>query len=227
VTIKDRDIADWLIYDSIPRSSLIDRFFSNRVTLEEYRRNTYEERGDFAGRPYNCRVMPGVDALQVNLERAGMILSSLGPCGITLGKSIALANNDGRLYVNYGFANTGDTVIDTLFACECNINLLGGGHNEAAYYRIEGRDIEDTHLDSSGEITDVARLIMGNRCLGIELELELDRPLTVWRYPVESVSNSEGGLEKVYQCSCVTILLPLNIGPGQAASFSYSWRVVK
>jgi len=227
VRIKDRDIADWLIYDTMPRSSLVDRFLGSRVMPEDYRKNAFEDRGNFAGQPYNCRVVPGVDALQINLEREGTLLSSHGPCSLTLEKSIALAGNDGSLYISHRFVNAGDTAIDTLLAGEWNINLLGGGRNEAAYYHIEGRDIGDLHLDSSGEITDVDRLIMGNRYLGFELELKLDRPLTIWRYPVESVSNSEGGLEKVYQCSCVVILLPLILEPGQAASFSYSWRVVK
>ncbi len=117
--------------------------------------------------------------------------------------------------------------VDTIFAGEWNINLLGGGHNEGAYYRVEGRDIEDAHLDSRGEIRDAAELIMGNRYLGIEMALRLDRPLTIWRFPVECVSNSEGGVEKVYQCSCVVILLPLIIAPGQEASFNYSWQVIK
>ena len=227
VRIKDRDIADWLIYDTMPRSSLVDRFLGSRVILEDYRKNAFEDRGNFAGQPYNCRVVPVADALQINLEREGTLLSSHGPCSLTLEKSIALAGNDGSLYISYRFVNAGDTAIDTLLAGEWNINLLGGGRNEAAYYHIEGRDMGDLHLDSSGEITDVDRLIMGNRYLGFELELKLDRPLTIWRYPVESVSNSEGGLEKVYQCSCVVILLPLILKPGQTASFSYSWRVVK
>jgi len=227
VRIKDSDIADWLIYDAIPRSSLIDRFLDGRVMIEDYRRDVFEDRGDFAGRPYDCRVDTGVDALQVYLEREGTLQLPQGPCGIRLEKSVALARNDGSLHINYRFVNTGSAAIDTLLAGEWNINLLGGGHNEAAYYHIEGRDIADLHLDSSGEITEITRLIMGNRQLGIELELELDRPLTIWRYPVESVSNSEGGLEKVYQCSCVVILLPLMIDPGWSASFSYSWRVAK
>ncbi len=65
-----------------------------------------------------------------------------------------------------------------------------------------------------GEIEDVRELFLGNTNLKIEMRLSLDRPLTVWRFPVESISNSEGGVEEVYQCSCVVILLPLKIEPG-------------
>jgi len=227
VKVKDRDVAEWLIYDKLPRSSLYDRFVDSSVTMEDYRKNAFGERGDFAGRPYNCRVVPGAGALNVYLEREATVVSPHGAGSLLLEKSVSLAGNDGGLYIKYRFVNAGVTAMDTLFTGEWNINLLGGGRNEAAYYHAGGKDMGDTHLDSSGEIAGIDRLLMGNRHLGFGLELELDRLLTVWRYPVESVSNSEGGLEKIYQCSCVVILLPLNLEPGQSASFSYNWRVVK
>ncbi len=227
VKIKDSDVADWLIYDRLPRSSLIDRFLDRQVKMMDYRKNSFDDRGNFAGQPYLCRVVPQVDGLKIELEREGAVLSPHNTCGLTLNKNITLERNDGSLRIDYRFKNTGDISIDTLFAGEWNINLLGGGRNEAAYYRIEGREIADAHLDSSGEIGDVDRLIMGNRYLGFELELEIDRPLTIWRYPVESISNSEAGLEKVYQCSCVLMLLPLALEPGRTASYNYIWRVTE
>jgi len=227
VKIKDSDVADWLIYDRLPRSSLIDRFLYHQVKMMDYRKNIFDDRGVFAGQPYLCRVVPGINSLKIELEREGAVLSSHNTCGLTLSKNITLERNDGSLRIDYRFENTGDISIDTLFAGEWNINLLGGGRNEAAYYRMEGKEIADAHLDSSGEIEDVERLIMGNRYLGFELDLEIDRPLTIWRYPVESISNSEAGLEKVYQCSCVVMLLPLTLEPGRTASYNYIWRVTE
>ncbi|MFA5398940.1 MAG: alpha-amylase/4-alpha-glucanotransferase domain-containing protein [Dehalococcoidia bacterium] len=227
VKIKDSDVADWLIYDRLPRSSLMDRFLDSQVKMMDYRKNIFDDRGDFAGQPYLCRVVPEINSLKIELEREGAVLSYHNTCGLMLSKNITLERNDGSLRIDYRFENTGDISIDTLFAGEWNINLLGGGRNEAAYYRIEGREIADAHLDSSGEIADVDRLIMGNRYLGFELELEIDRPLTIWRYPVESISNSEAGLEKVYQCSCVVMLLPLTLEPGRTASYNYIWRVTE
>ncbi|MFA5065010.1 MAG: alpha-amylase/4-alpha-glucanotransferase domain-containing protein [Dehalococcoidia bacterium] len=227
VKIKDGDVADWLIYDTLPRSSLVDRFVDRQVEMMDYRKNAFEDRGDFAGQPYLCRIVPGADGLKIVLEREGALISSHSTCRLALSKNITLAHNDGSLKIDYRFENTGDISIDTIFTGEWNVNLLGGGRNEAAYYRVAGRDIADSHLDSSGEISDVSRLIMGNRYLGFELELEIDRQLTIWRYPVESISNSEAGLEKVYQCSCVVILLPLILEPGREASFNYIWRVIE
>jgi hypothetical protein len=56
IRVKDSDIADWLIYDDLPRSSLVDRFLDGQVTLEDYSRNGFTDAGDFAGRPYEFAV---------------------------------------------------------------------------------------------------------------------------------------------------------------------------
>jgi alpha-amylase len=227
IRVKDADIADWIIYDDLPRSSLVDRFLDVQVTLEDYSRNSFTDAGDFAGRPYEFAVSSVDGSLDVVLKRQGTVQAGHTRAGLVLEKSVALTQSAGSLHIAYRFINEGDVAVDTTFAGEWNINLLGGGHNDGAYYRVDGRDIDDTHLDSRGEIRDAAELIMGNRSLGIELALRLDRPLTLWRFPVECVSNSEGGVEKVYQCSCVVILLPLIIAPGCEASFNYSWQVIK
>ena len=227
IRVKDADIVDWLIYDDLPRSSLVDRFLDKQVTLVDYYRNSFTDAGDFAGHPYEFAVNSTDGTLDVLLKRQGTVHIGHSTAELALGKTVTLNQSAGSLHIGYRFINESDVPVETIFAGEWNINLLGGGHNPGAYYRVEGRDIGDLHLDSRGEIMEAAELVMGNSHLGIELALRLDRPLTLWRFPVECVSNSEGGVEKVYQCSCVVILLPLMLAPGQEVSFNYSWQVVK
>jgi hypothetical protein len=49
--------------------------------------------------------------------------------------------------------------------------------------------------------------------------------VALWRFPVESISNSEGGIEKIYQESCLVMLLPLDLPPGGIAKFNLAWQV--
>ncbi len=227
VRVKDQDFTGILIYDDLPRSSLVDRFLNRQVTPENYEKNEFQDGGEFAGRPYECLINDKDNILQAHFKRTGFVHTGLKPARLTLQKTLELRPNTETLCITYKFVNEGDIKIDALFTSEWNINLLGGGHNEGAYYRVEGQDIGDARLDSRGEITDAEEIFMGNAYLGIEIGLKLEHPLTLWRFPVECVSNSEGGVEKVYQCSCVVILLPLVIEAGQEASLSYSWRVTK
>jgi alpha-amylase len=215
------------VYDTLPRSSLIDRFLDSGVTLENFENNEFQECGDFSGSPYELSSVTGGKKLDILLKRTGDISNGQVSVRIILEKRITLIVNSGVLEIEYKFTNSGDSIIETVFGSEWNINLLGGGHNESAYYRVTGQELEDERLDSRGEIEGVQQLLLGNTNLNIEMALRLDRPLKIWRFPVESISNSEGGVEQVYQCSCVVILLPLKIGPGQSTAFRYSWNVPK
>jgi len=42
----------------------------------------------------------------------------------------------------------------------------------------------------------------------VKAKIELDTPATLWRYPVHTVSLSEGGFEKIFQGSCLLFLFP-------------------
>jgi hypothetical protein len=221
VRVKDGNLNLVPIYDKLPRSSLIDHFFNQGITLESFMDNTYFEAGNFASAVYRYVVKAGI----VKLAYQGVIQCGQETGDIKLTKTVTLPEGQSCLNVEYQFVNAGKSAIDTIYGCEWNFNLLGGGHNDSAYYRVDGIDIGDEHLDSSGEIGQADHLVMGNRYLGIEVELKLERPLTLWRFPVESLSNSEGGIEKVYQANCLLILLPLQIDPGGEVKFSYSWNV--
>ena len=180
--------------------------------------------GDFAGQPYECSIDGGPDAC-IRLKRRGYVQTGMVLTDVVVEKTVTLMEREGRLDIAYRFTNGGKTTLNTIFGSEWNINLLGGGHNENASYGVEGKDIGDAHLDSRGVIDRTRELTLANLLLGIELMLNLDRPLTIWRFPVESLSNSEGGVEEVYQCSCLVILFPLHIEAGQDMGFQYSWSL--
>jgi hypothetical protein len=129
------------------------------------------------------------------------------------------------MHINYRLKNTSDSSVKAVFGSEWNINLLGGGHNEQAYYRVPGITLDDYHLDSWGELSDIEQIILGNRHLGIEMELTVMPRVSLWRFPVESVSNSEGGIERTYQESCLVMLLPLDLPPGGIAKLNLIWRI--
>jgi alpha-amylase len=214
------------VYDTLPRSGLMDRFISAEETLESYEKNTFVDTGEFAGQPYECSVDAEPDC-RVKLKRRSYVQTGMILTDVILEKTVTLMEREGRLDIVYKFTNAGKTTLNTIFGSEWNINLLGGGHNDNASYKVEGKDIGDAHLDSRGVIERTRQLELINTFLGIEMMLNLDRPLTIWRYPVESLSNSEGGVEEVYQCSCLLILFPLHLEAGRDTGFQYSWSLGK
>jgi hypothetical protein len=70
----------------------------------------------------------------------------------------------------------------------------------------------------------VTRLVSGNDQLGVSLETLVDAPTTAWIAPIESVSNSEGGFELVYQGSCVVLVRPISLAAGERATMRVEHR---
>ncbi len=58
-------------------------------------------------------------------------------------------------------------------------------------------------LGESLDLHDVQGLGLSDRWLGIDVALEIDRPSGIWAFPIETVSQSEGGFELVHQSVCV------------------------
>jgi hypothetical protein len=54
----------------------------------------------------------------------------------------------------------------------------------------------------------------------LDIALTLDRPALLWRFPIETVSQSEGGFERVYQSSVVFPNWIIRLEPGEV------WKVV-
>ena len=55
------------------------------------------------------------------------------------------------------------------------------------------------HLGSMLDLSDSNRLDLVDQWLGMEVGLQWDRPTGIWTYPVETVSQSEGGFELIHQ----------------------------
>jgi alpha-amylase len=88
---------------------------------------------------------------------------------------------------------------------------------------VEGHVLEDAALDSTGEVPDVHEVAVGNTWLDIEMACRLSRQATLWRFPLETISGSEAGFERVYQGSCVVLLWLLTLPPGQSVDLELEW----
>jgi len=225
IRVKEEDFSGHLVYDRYLRSSLIDHFFGKSTNLEEFANQSYVELGDFAAQPYNLFVDHTGGELKILLKRSGILRVQSKNIPFEVQKEIRLVAGEKKLDISYQLKNMSDSSVQAVFGSEWNLNLLGGGHNEQAYYRVPGAVLDDHHLDSCGELADVESISLGNRQLGIELELTARPKIRLWRFPVESISNSECGIERIYQQSCLLAMLRLNLPPGGMEKFNLVWLV--
>jgi alpha-amylase len=66
---------------------------------------------------------------------------------------------------------------------------------------------------------------MTDRWLGLTVAFESLVPARFYRYPVETVSQSEGGFERVYQGSCLSWGWDLDLAPNATAFLTLSLRL--
>jgi alpha-amylase len=146
---------------------------------------------------------------------------------IRAAKAIAIdgGRRDPSLTVDFEIEHAGDPhtpPIDALLAVEWSTMLLGGGHNPAAWHQIADQRIAH---DATAATATVDRLLAGNDQLGITVEMTIDRAVAAWIAPIETVSNSEGGFELVYQGSTTLLVAPLRLVPGERVRLRVAQRV--
>ena len=100
---------------------------------------------------------------------------------------------------------------------EWALTMLGGGGNPAAFYRIGD---ESFLHDSTGARTGIGSIASGNTYIGLELTTTVEPPADAWWSPIETISNSEHGFERIYQGSALVFVWPLELAPNGTRTFS-------
>ena len=99
------------------------------------------------------------------------------------------------------------------FAPEICLTLLAGDAPDR-YYRVPGRDLSDRRLASQGESEGPLELVNDWDKFLVRVRTEPATPL--WRHPLETASQSEGGFERTYQASVVVpVWRDVVVGDGQ------------
>ncbi|GCE12142.1 alpha-amylase/4-alpha-glucanotransferase domain-containing protein [Tengunoibacter tsumagoiensis] len=226
IRTKEADLDQYLVNDRYRRTSLLDHFLPSGLPLKNFAQVRYEESGNFVNEPYQTHVEQDANGITVTFKREGHVkrAGALSPMPVTLSKTIFVPFGAEQLHIRYQIHNQGQARLDTTFASEWNLNLLGGGQNPQAYYRfIQGsptaQESQNLPFDSSDEVPTVYGFRIGNTWLQQDLSFTISQPATHWRFSIETVTGSEAGFERTHQGSCFALLWPLALEAGQ------SWQV--
>jgi alpha-amylase len=206
VMVKEEGLSGRLFYDDHERRSGLVRFLAPDVTPESLARADEAELGDFRAGGFTVdHLVPG----QVSLSREGTAVGQ----PLTVTKSIRLGGDrlQPTLIVEVEVHHRGDVPIETRLGLEWSLHLLGGGGNPSAWYDVGG---ERTAHDGSGAVTAIETIGYGNDWVGVAVEARPSPPADAWWSPIETVSNSESGFERVYQGSGLVFTWPVRLAPG-------------
>lgn len=192
VVFKQEGLDEMLQYDSYERKSLIDHFFDLDVSLDALSRNEYREQGDFVEGQYEAKLRRDPDRMQVQLTRDGHVDGT--PVRIT--KGITLESGGSTLEIAYLLEGL-PTDRPLHFGVEFNLAGLPAGADDRYFHNESGEQLG--HLGSKLDLVEMQSLGLYDDWLGIDVRLDIDRPTSIWTYPIGTVSQSEGGFELVHQ----------------------------
>jgi alpha-amylase len=212
VMVKEEGLSSLLHYDTHERRTGLVRFLEPAVTPEAITTATERELADFRDAGFTVdHLAPG----QVSLSHEGNILGQ--PVGLS--KTIRLEGGrlDPGLVIELEVHHRGTKAVDSRMGVELALHLLGGGGNPSAWYDVRGQ--RSAH-DGSGQAAGVEAIRFGNDWVGIAVEARPEPAADAWWSPIETVSNSESGFERVYQGSSLLLSWPIRLEPGQMRRFS-------
>ena len=202
MTSKEEGLDKLLIYDRHRRESLVDHFFPVDASFDSITGHDPPESGDFTDRPYDVEVERSEKSARVRMSRVGNVTIDGTTHCLRVVKDVVLAAGKPHFDIRYTLKNEGNTPFSAIFSVEFALALLAGNAPDRNILR-EGKSIGPLagryDLEACGEFG--AR----DEWLNLSARYILESKAPVWVFPVETVSISEGGYEKVYQC---TLFLP-------------------
>lgn len=191
-------------------------FFAPGTTLEQVWSCTSGETGDFAGRPYDVKTKKKGSLAVIRFSRHGSVRHDQRSFRVFLRKNVTIDFKNGALTIDYTLRNEEQDPLPLWFGVEFNVGLQAGNAPDRYYY-ADSTPIDDRKLSSKGELDNLSALGLRDEWLGVDVRIEVDTPATVWRFPIEVVSLSETGFERIFQSSVVI--------PHWQITLQKEWRV--
>ncbi|MEZ6058369.1 MAG: alpha-amylase/4-alpha-glucanotransferase domain-containing protein [Planctomycetaceae bacterium] len=197
VLLKQADLDTKLGYDAWPRKSLVDHFLSETATLDDLWKCDGEI-GDFVLGVYETKLRRSDSRVEAVLTRSGFA----GEAPVTITKTIALDTQLGsQLEITYQLSgmSPGD---QHRFAVEFHFAAMASGADDRYFYDHRGQQLGQ--LQSVLDLPPTERIGLVDEWLGVDVSLDLSSPTGIYTFPIQTVSNSEGGFELVHQ-SCAVV----------------------
>ena len=133
---------------------------------------------------------------------------------VRIAKTLKMPVGKNEIRVDYEL----DGVFSGLFGVEMNISLLG---SPDALIEAGGETL-NTRSTAVHDNIKTMSLFAGYLKLGIEFSF--DEPVGIWHYPVETVSLSEQGIERLYQGTSFMMVLPLALRGQHSFGFTIRFQ---
>ena len=209
---KEPGLEAYLHFDHAPRWMLMDHFLPPGVHLNQVRQE-FPEQGNLISKKFER-----TEADPFTLVGHGEVNGN----PVSIQKKLHLTHK--KLRIKLEISNEGNTSFQSIYGCELNFSLLGG-HTPDRYYEIDGQVPTRKYLDAIGHSKGLEKIALVDAWDGFKVTVSFLHPTDVWRFPVETVSKSEAGFEKIYQSSVVMPHWLLTLRPKEVYRLTFTLLV--
>jgi alpha-amylase len=199
---KEPGLAARLVYDRFRRASLLDGLFDAHGELDPVE-------------PWaTSRLALGEATFEPTLERrrdgADITLRHHARGDVALGVDKRVSVRGATVSARYRLAAASGRALDGRWAVQWNL-ALSAGEAPGRYLTLDGRP----SLGSAGRVRGVTEVALVDEWLALEARLTWSPGAELAWGPVETVSVSEGGFERIYQGLALLLAWPLDDGSAE------------
>lgn len=177
--VKEQNLASYVIYDDHRRSAFLDYALERMPALEDVVRSTWAEHRLWSGGTFHWEPTPR--PARGASRPPGLAMARMDSGG-RIRKTVRVHQARPVLECLYAL----DGVRAPVVALEFNLSLR-----------------DPRYLDRAGQRSDVGLFCLDEPEAGVSVSLAIDPPATVFHFPIETVSESEEGMERTYQGLCL------------------------
>jgi alpha-amylase len=218
VLAKETGLTDQLHYDPFERRSGLVRFLAPEVDAETWAAGRAIELGDAIEGAFEVATLEP-DRLVVTRDASVSGLNGEAAVRVTKDLRIGGDRRTSTLSLTVTVTNRSERPVEASLGLEWTLMMLGGGGNPAAWSEVKG--LRSTH-DTRGTGSDVVSFSQGNDAIGVAVESTVSEPASAWWAPVETITNSEAGFERVYQGLGLLLSWPLALAGGATRTVTVS-----
>jgi len=220
VQVKEPGLAALLVYDEYERRSGLLRVLAPDATAGSWGAGGRDDLADFVAGPYRIIRLDRDRAVLARDGRA-TIAGITSPLAVETEISVGGGRLDPSLRWSTTVRNDGLLTLEARLGVEWALTMLGGGGNPEAWWEVGGARARH---DGTGAADEVEHLGQGNSWLGLAVETFVSPPAAAWHAPIETISNSEAGFERVYQGSALLLSWVVSIPAGGTWSATIEHR---
>lgn len=208
---KEEGLAKLLFYDWYDRYSSLDHFPAPWASAESFATSRYGEQGDFVNQPFTLKSAERQGgSFVVEMERQGGLYPQGLKHPLRVIKRVVVSLIEPKLEVFTTVQNLGEA-IDLRLARQWNMTLLAGDAEDRRL-TVKG---ERLPMNRSGLVEDLATFTLEDEWQNLRVSFEMDEPISLLHYPVETISQSEGGFERTYQGTALALISSFRLGAAE------------